>query len=586
MSKSPYCKLCNKYHFDRESYYDRDLHETIMFCSRKHKQEYIEKKKNPSFKTSQDKFMDEYNRELQERKEARRARWDETMREMGYDEDSSSQSSQDDEARKAQMEELNTYLDGIQKQNKRREKEREERELEIAKRRKALEEEERARVRAMGIPTPETDSIPDSTVKLRIKTDFEKYTYQIARRITRMREPDTVSEITITPLHDGYQTNWEQKIRKYKDPDATVDESDEGYSRVCKEAKSIIYQYTPKKTDYSIRVSVRAFLTSDKEKYSFQSNSIYFEGPGYEAERLRLIEEEKQKDLATIEENQKDAHFLKKYGTILVASMAFFFGFLMLKNGGDNGVAKIAFIALFFTIYQGLILALPLFDKEEIKKLKAKHKYQEPKNPGWLKAINLMLIVLFYSLSGLAIWYLNQQAKDGSANQEWEMIQSEGSSDTNTDAYIDDELQESMEALDEELSDEIQDILDREAQYLDSISNSIDALLEDAAEDAAIMEPYSVVDFYDGYTIVVAEPTINSEVIREIAHGEEVVVLQKQDPWWKVELADASIGYIHKSRLIEGDLTPTPPWEKEGMEKDEYEYLKEQGYYQRPYLGD
>ena len=73
MSKTPYCKMCSKYHFERSTFYDVDIRETIYFCSDKHKNEYLNKKRDPNYKTSQDKFMDEMN-EKRENDKAERHR--------------------------------------------------------------------------------------------------------------------------------------------------------------------------------------------------------------------------------------------------------------------------------------------------------------------------------------------------------------------------------------------------------------------------------------------------------------------------------------------------------------------------------
>ena len=54
MSQNSWCKMCEKYHFNGDSYYDKDLNETILFCSPKCKGEYITKKSNPNYKTKLD----------------------------------------------------------------------------------------------------------------------------------------------------------------------------------------------------------------------------------------------------------------------------------------------------------------------------------------------------------------------------------------------------------------------------------------------------------------------------------------------------------------------------------------------------
>ena len=82
MSNSPYCPMCDSYHYKTESFYDRDLDETILFCSNKCKNEYVNKKANPNFKTSNDKFMDKYNQEKEERLAASKAKRDAIARDI------------------------------------------------------------------------------------------------------------------------------------------------------------------------------------------------------------------------------------------------------------------------------------------------------------------------------------------------------------------------------------------------------------------------------------------------------------------------------------------------------------------------
>lgn len=72
MGKNPYCKMCDKFHWDNTTFYDRDLEETIYFCSEGHKNQYINKKRDPNFKTDQDKFMDEIRERDEAAKEKRR----------------------------------------------------------------------------------------------------------------------------------------------------------------------------------------------------------------------------------------------------------------------------------------------------------------------------------------------------------------------------------------------------------------------------------------------------------------------------------------------------------------------------------
>jgi hypothetical protein len=76
MAKNPNCKMCNSYHYERDSFFDKNLDEIILFCSSKCKNEYINKKSNPNFKTSNDKFMDEINERNQNARDERNRKFD------------------------------------------------------------------------------------------------------------------------------------------------------------------------------------------------------------------------------------------------------------------------------------------------------------------------------------------------------------------------------------------------------------------------------------------------------------------------------------------------------------------------------
>ena len=71
MSKNPYCEMCDSYHFERSSFYDADFGATIYFCSENHRNEYLNKKRNPNYKTSQDKIRDEMIEKRENDKEER-----------------------------------------------------------------------------------------------------------------------------------------------------------------------------------------------------------------------------------------------------------------------------------------------------------------------------------------------------------------------------------------------------------------------------------------------------------------------------------------------------------------------------------
>lgn len=93
MSQTPYCPMCDSYHYKSESFYDKALDQSIYFCSNKCKNEYVNKKANPNFKTSNDKFMDEYNAEKEARLAESKAKRDAIERDIengNYSDNSSS----------------------------------------------------------------------------------------------------------------------------------------------------------------------------------------------------------------------------------------------------------------------------------------------------------------------------------------------------------------------------------------------------------------------------------------------------------------------------------------------------------------
>jgi hypothetical protein len=93
MSQSGYCPMCDSYHFNTESFYDKDLDQSIYFCSNKCKNEYANKKANPNFKSRQDIENDRMREEQQERLAASKAKRDAIARDIengNYSDNSSS----------------------------------------------------------------------------------------------------------------------------------------------------------------------------------------------------------------------------------------------------------------------------------------------------------------------------------------------------------------------------------------------------------------------------------------------------------------------------------------------------------------
>ena len=85
--------MCDSYHFNTESFYDKDLDQSIYFCSNKCKNEYANKKANPNFKSRQDIENDRMREEQQERLAASKAKRDAIARDIengNYSDNSSS----------------------------------------------------------------------------------------------------------------------------------------------------------------------------------------------------------------------------------------------------------------------------------------------------------------------------------------------------------------------------------------------------------------------------------------------------------------------------------------------------------------
>ena len=93
MSQSGYCPMCDSYHFNTESFYDKDLNQSIYFCSNKCKNEYVNKKSNPNFKSRQDIENDKMREEQQELLAAKKAKRDAILNDIdngNYSDNSSS----------------------------------------------------------------------------------------------------------------------------------------------------------------------------------------------------------------------------------------------------------------------------------------------------------------------------------------------------------------------------------------------------------------------------------------------------------------------------------------------------------------
>jgi hypothetical protein len=93
MSQTPYCPMCDSYHYKSESFYDKALDQSIYFCSNKCKNEYVNKKANPNFKSRQDIENDRMREEQQERLAASKAKRDAIARDIengNYSDNSSS----------------------------------------------------------------------------------------------------------------------------------------------------------------------------------------------------------------------------------------------------------------------------------------------------------------------------------------------------------------------------------------------------------------------------------------------------------------------------------------------------------------
>jgi hypothetical protein len=85
--------MCDSYHYKSESFYDKALDQSIYFCSNKCKNEYVNKKANPNFKSRQDIENDRMREEQQERLAASKAKRDAIARDIengNYSDNSSS----------------------------------------------------------------------------------------------------------------------------------------------------------------------------------------------------------------------------------------------------------------------------------------------------------------------------------------------------------------------------------------------------------------------------------------------------------------------------------------------------------------
>jgi hypothetical protein len=75
MAKDPYCKSCGKYHYDYTTF------KGFYFCCDNCENDFKKKLVDPTYKTAhdikQDRFMDKYNREIEEQKEERRRKLEE-----------------------------------------------------------------------------------------------------------------------------------------------------------------------------------------------------------------------------------------------------------------------------------------------------------------------------------------------------------------------------------------------------------------------------------------------------------------------------------------------------------------------------
>lgn len=100
------------------------------------------------------------------------------------------------------------------------------------------------------------------------------------------------------------------------------------------------------------------------------------------------------------------------------------------------------------------------------------------------------------------------------------------------------------------------------------------------------IELFKVDDYYDGFTPLKSKATRGSVTIDNIMHGSRVEVLNKGNVWWRVKLEDGKVGFIHNSRLIAENELSVPPWVMEGIDKWLWEESIENGYIERPYLGD
>jgi hypothetical protein len=60
----------------------------------------------------------------------------------------------------------------------------------------------------------------------------------------------------------------------------------------------------------------------------------------------------------------------------------------------------------------------------------------------------------------------------------------------------------------------------------------------------------AVIEDADGYTNIRSQPNGQSQIIGRIENGESFQTHPQDGTWWKVKMADGSLGFIHRSRIV------------------------------------
>jgi ribosomal protein L24E len=126
-----------------------------------------------------------------------------------------------------------------------------------------------------------------------------------------------------------------------------------------------------------------------------EDERAYYGRKKREAELERI----KQQELEKIKKSEENSVFLQKYGVFLVLFLCCFAGAGMLKSAtSDDIVPKMGMLAIFFGFYLFYSLFPTLFDGQEMKDLKKKHKFNLKPIPSIFRVVNITVSIVFLVL--------------------------------------------------------------------------------------------------------------------------------------------------------------------------------------------